>query len=251
MKARLISKTIGVGEYEGKTIDEIIVGIARISSGRSAETLFDDPIKLLRHCLTNGHWSVFATCNLGIEITTSRAIGRELLRHWSLSPQEFSQRYAEVSEYEPIELREQSKSNRQSSTITMDASKVELGVVGSADDAISSHLHHGQYLYTKMMQAGVARECARMILPETTQTVIYFNGKVRDWITMLNVRLHKTAQKECQEVAREIAWIIRKECPIIAEALGNFYTIKDDGSNDCYEIPFLDQLILNKYKVKP
>lgn len=247
MKVRLVTKTVGLEEYDGKTIDEIIVGIARISSSREINDLFSDPHKLLRHCISGGHWSVFGTCNLGFEITTSRAIGRELLRHWSLAPQELSQRYKAISDFEPIEIRQQSTNNRQSSTDIFDPYiKYNDGcfIPGREDDAsklIQKNVEHTEELYRKLLEHNVAKECARMILPETTQTVLYLNGKVRDWITTLNQRLHKTAQKECREPAERVRDIFIKECPIISEALFNF--------EDAYECHILDRVILEKYGV--
>jgi thymidylate synthase (FAD) len=245
MKVRLVTKTVGLEEYEGKTIDEIIVGIARISSSREVNELFDEPHKLLRHCISHGHWSIFSTCNLGFEITTSRAMGRELLRHWSLQPQEVSQRYKTITEFEPIEIREQSKNNRQSSTEVFDPSlnifdgesKHELSTLQVIDD----HVKETRDLYQRLLDAGVARECARMILPESTQTVLYFNGKVRDWITTLHQRLHETAQKECRLIAEEIRDILIKECPIISKMLYNF--------EDADKIHILERVQLEKWGV--
>lgn len=245
MKVRLLTKTEGAKgtEYEGKTIDEIIVGIARCSSSREANELFSEPHKLLRHCLNHSHWSVFGEANLGFEITTSRAIGRELLRHWSLAPQELSQRYKSISEFEPIELRMQSKDNRQSSTEVFDPSLDPYNMFGPvpASGEINAHLDSIKVLYNKLLEAGVARECARMILPETTETVLIFNGKIRDWITTLNQRLHKTAQKECRLVAEEIRDIFIEECPVISKMLYNF--------EDAYDCHILERVLLEKYGV--
>ena len=243
MKVRLLTKTEGAKgtEYEGKTIDEIIVGIARCSSSREANELFSEPHKLLRHCLNHSHWSVFGEANLGFEITTSRAIGRELLRHWSLAPQELSQRYKSISEFEPIELRMQSADNRQSSTVVFDPSIQPVYGQINASREIIAHLDSTQELYQKLLDAGVARECARMILPETTETVLIFNGKIRDWITTLNQRLHKTAQKECRLVAEEIRDIFIEECPVISKMLYNF--------EDAYECHILERVLLEKYGV--
>jgi thymidylate synthase (FAD) len=243
MKVRLLTKTEGAKgtEYEGKTIDEIIVGIARCSSSREANELFSEPHKLLRHCLNHSHWSVFGEANLGFEITTSRAIGRELLRHWSLAPQELSQRYKSISEFEPIELRMQSADNRQSSTVVFDPSIQPVYGQINASREIIAHLDSTQELYQKLLDAGVARECARMILPETTETVLIFNGKIRDWITTLNQRLHKTAQKECRLVAEAIRNIFIAECPVISKMLYNF--------EDAYECHILERVLLEKYGV--
>lgn len=248
MKVRLITKTVGLHEYEGKSIDEIITGIARLSSSREINELFDEPHKLLRHCLNNGHWSVFATCNLGFEITTSRAIGRELLRHWSLQPQEISQRYKAMSEFEPIEIRKQSTNNRQSSTEVFDPVMTSdyINTYTSypdtkASEAIDTALEIVKDTYNSMLESGVARECARMLLPETTQTVLYFNGKVRDWITTLNQRLHSTAQKECRLVAEAVRDLFIAECPIISKMLFNF-----EDADKCH---ILDRILLEKYGV--
>ncbi len=250
MKVRLITKTVGLDEYEGKSLDEIIVGIARLSSSRETNELFNEPHKLLRHCLNNSHWSIFATANLGFEITTSRAIGRELLRHWSLAPQELSQRYKAISEFESIEIRKQSTNNRQSSTEVFDPKWYEdddgnitgdLINAKSASSEIFYHLEDTKSLYKKLIQKGVAKECARMILPETTETVLIFNGKIRDWITTLNQRLHSTAQKECRLVAESIRDIFIQECPIISKMLYNF--------EDAYEMHILERVLLEKYGV--
>lgn len=244
MKVRLLTKTEGAKgtEYEGKGIDEIIVGIARLSSSRETNELFEEPHKLLRHCLNHSHWSVFATANLGFEIVTSRAIGRELLRHWSLAPQELSQRYKAVSEFEPIEIRMQSTNNRQSSTEVFDPVFDEFAVPPYyASQALKQHLYDTKDLYLSLIQKGVAKECARMILPETTETVLIFNGKIRDWITTLNQRLHKTAQKECRLVAEAIRDIIIQECPVISKMLYNF--------EDAYDCHILERVLLEKYGV--
>jgi thymidylate synthase (FAD) len=250
MKVRLLTKTEGAKgtEYEGKNIDEIIVGIARLSSSRETNELFEEPHKLLRHCLNHSHWSVFATANLGFEITTSRAIGRELLRHWSLAPQELSQRYKAVSEFEPIEIRMQSTNNRQSSTEIFDPVMPYnyLTVNGcnekfTASEAIDDVLKNTKLTYLSLIEAGVAKECARMILPETTETVLIFNGKIRDWITTLNQRLHKTAQKECRLVAEAVRDIFIQECPVISKMLYNF--------EDAYHCHVLERVLLEKYGV--
>jgi thymidylate synthase (FAD) len=247
MKARLITKTAGVAEYENKSIDEMVVGIARLSSSRDVNDLFNEPHKLLRHCLREGHWSVFAMVNLGIEIETSRAIGRELLRHWSLQPQELSQRYKAVHEYEPIELRQQCTNNRQSSTDIIDPyiflsdSDMHTDETGRASNKIEQHIEQTFRLYNELLNNRVAKECARMILPEATTTKIIFNGKLRDWITTLNKRLYKTAQKECREVAEAVRDILIQECPIVSKMLWNF--------EDAYDIEILERVVLDRWGV--
>jgi thymidylate synthase (FAD) len=241
MNVRLVTKTIGLHEYEGKSIDEIITGIARLSSSREVNELFDEPHKLLRHCISNGHWSIFGEANLGFEIVTSRAIGRELLRHWSLQPQELSQRYKQISDFEPIEIRKQSTNNRQSSTEKFDPIiEIPEGFY-NASEVLEVHLQQTQELYDQLIEVGVAKECARMMLPETTQTTLIFNGKIRDWITTLNQRLHETAQKECRMVAENIRDIFIQECPIISKMLFNF--------EDADKIHILDRVLLEKWGV--
>ncbi len=229
MQVRLIGKTTGLLEYKGKSIDEIITGIARVSSGRDTNDLFTDADKLLRHCIVNGHWSIFEMANLTFEIKTSRAIGRELLRHSSLKPQEWSQRYQVNSSFEPIELRKQSKSNRQSSE----------DILTDFDDLVNEHLIKSEGLYIELLKNNVAKETARFILPETTSTTLIFNGSIRSWITTLNQRLHKTAQKEARLIAEAIRDILIQEIPVICKALNNF--------ENAYEVHIMDWLVLNKY----
>jgi thymidylate synthase (FAD) len=246
MKVRLIAKTCGVNgtEYAGKSIDEIITGIARLSSSREINELFEDSHKLIRHCINEGHWSVFTESNLIFEIVTSRAIGRELLRHWSIRPQELSQRYAEITAYENIEIRKQSKNNRQSSTDVFDPSIITnetLQLDIKASELMKNTLDYCQATYKQLLNAGVARESARFILPETTQTKLIMNGTIREWITTLNQRLHKTAQKECRLIAEAVRDYLLIECPIISKALYNF--------EDAYDIHILDRVTLEKFGV--
>lgn len=231
MKVRLIGKTIGLKEYENKTIDEMIVGIARLSSSRDINNLFEEPYKLINYCITHGHWSIFEMANLIFEIETSRAIGREWLRHFSLKPSEISQRYKEITEFENIELRKQSKNNRQSSTELIE--DIEL------NNSVNDLLDKIEETYRNLLENEVSRETARFILPETTSTKIIFNGSIRSWITTLNQRLHKTAQKEARLIAEQIRNIMIQEVPLISKALLNF--------ENAYEIHILDQLILKKY----
>ncbi len=255
MQVRLLTKTAGVTgtEYSEHPIDGIVIGIARISSSRDTNTLFDNPSRLLRHCLLNGHWSIFEMANLTFEIKASRAIGRELLRQCKLTGvQEYSQRYAEATTFEPVELRRQSRSNRQSSTervgfITEDTFGIEIDPTQEVrlSEAIEDGylaLDKSLYSYERLLEWGVAKECARFVLPETTQTTLIMNFRIRELITMLNVRLHKTAQKEVRLVAESMRDIFIQECPLISAALHNFA--------NAYEIHILDQLVLEKHGFK-
>lgn len=254
MKVELITKTVGIqgGLYENRSIDELIVGQARVSTSRSDLELFDTPEKLIRHCIINQHWSIFELANLGFKIETSRAIGREILRHGGqIGLTEFSQRYAEVLELEPVELRKQAQSNRQSSTEIFDPELPFKSVDNNwntiegtqkSSILINANLESTTNLYNELLDKGVARESARMILPETTKTVIYLNARIREIITFLNARLHKTAQKEIREVAEQIRDIFIEQCPVIANSLFNF--------EEAYDHHIIDQLVLEKYKVR-
>lgn len=241
MQVRLITKTVGVNgtEYEGKSIDEIIVGNARVSSSREVNELFDEGFKLIRHCVSECHWSIMEQANLGFQVVTSRAMGREILRH-QIHPQEFSQRYAIATEFEPIELRMQAKSNRQSSSDVFDpVIEITWGENITASEIINSTLEDVQFWYLKLIELGVARETARMILPETTQTVMNLNAPIRSWISFLNQRLHKTAQKEIRVVAEAIRDVFIQECPQISEAMFNF-----EGA---YDLHILERIIIEKH----
>lgn len=230
MEVLLISKTQGLGTFEGKSLDELIVGQARVSTSRELNDLFDEPHKLLRHCILNQHWSIFELANLGFRVETSRAIGREILRHGKMvGLTEFSQRYSDNIEFEDIELRKQATSNRQSST-----DKVR-------DIIFDLEFSEGD-IYKRWIKEGVAKETARMILPECTKTTIYLNFRIRELITFLNARLHNTAQKEIQDLAKEIRDIFIQECPIISNSLFNF------EHADKFHI--LEQVVLEKYKLR-
>lgn len=230
MEILLISKTQGLGTFEGKSLDELIVGQARVSTSRELNDLFDEPHKLLRHCILNQHWSIFELANLGFRIETSRAIGREILRHGKMvGLTEFSQRYSDNIEFEDIELRKQATSNRQSST-----DKVR-------DIVFDLEFAEGD-IYKRWIKEGIAKETARMILPECTRTTMYLNFRIRELITFLNARLHNTAQKEIQDLAKEIRDIFIQECPIISNSLFNF------EHADKFHI--LEQVVLEKYKLR-
>lgn len=233
MKVELVTRTTGVGIYEGKTIDEIIVGQARVSTKKTGESLFEKPEILIRHLILQGHWSPFDMCNLGFEIITSRAMSLEFIRHFSIKPQQFSQRYSSSTEMEYIELRKQSETNRQSSTEIIYDFELQL--------LIDETIEKSRTTYEKLIAKGVAKESARFVLPETATTRLYMNGSIRSWITFMNARLHKTAQKEIRVLAEAISSEFKKQCPIISSGLYDF--------ENSYNIPILDRMILEKYRV--
>lgn len=207
--------------------EEHIVEVARVSSSRTDKKA--NASGLLRYLVQHKHWSPFEHGHATFEIETSKAIGIQLIRHRSFSFQEFSQRYQDVNKagdsmFEPIELREQCEDNRQSSTeiinpeIDFDYPRIK------ANQAIKNHLEKSHELYNKLLEAGVAREQARMILPLATTTKIHMTGSIRSWIHFLELRDDGHAQKEIQLVAKEIKRIFISEFPVISQALN--YEVK-------------------------
>lgn len=205
-----------------------VVEIARVSSGRQDKA--EAPEGLINYLIKNKHWSPFQHSYLTFEIVTSKAIGIQLLRHLSFTFQEFSQRYAKVENIENIEFRLQAETNRQSSTsviggirfkegdffIDLDTDNKELR---SWVAEVANYLEEGLLLYKQGIELGVAKECARMILPMATQTTLYMTGSIRSWIHFLQIRDDAHAQKEIQLIAKDIKAIFIKELPIISKAL--------------------------------
>lgn len=211
-----------------------IVKIARVSSPRVDKT--EEPEGLINYLIKNKHWSPFQHSYLTFEITTSKAIAIQFLRHLSFTFQEFSQRYAEVNTIENIEFRLQAEKNRQSSTdvigsIIHDPERETFFLDIDTDNTllaewledVSTYLEGGLELYKQGLSLGVAKECARMILPMATQTTLYMTGSVRSWIHFLEIRDDSHAQKEAQIIAKEIKKLFIKELPIISNARG--YTV--------------------------
>lgn len=200
--------------------ERLIAYCARVSNPENQ----DNPnyTKLIKYCIDNHHWSILETANMCIEIQTSRAISAQVLRHRSFSFQEFSQRYAKVQEIEPFELRKQATTNRQSSTEVFDPIIYEYndGCLELGSVAVADHLAYSQDLYNQLVEKGVAKECARMILPMASSTTLYMNGTVRSWIHYLEIRDEEHAQLEHQLIAKEIKKILCLNLPITAEALG-------------------------------
>lgn len=207
MKVELVSKTVGVGKYEELSSEEIIAAIARHG------VIKEDNDKLVRYLMNNSHWSPLEFINFTFEIETSRAIGRQILRHRSMSGvQEFSQRYSSKIQFEPIELRKEHTTNRQSSTEVFDPTINANGLV-KLSTLIKEHIKYSSELYDICLKNGVAKECARMILPECTTTTMNFNGTLRSWLSFLNVRCDHHAQKEVVEIATLIGEELEKEMP--------------------------------------
>ncbi len=200
--------------------EDHIVEVARVSSSRKNKK--DKPEGLLKYLVRHKHWSPFEHGHATFEIETSKAIGIQLIRHRSFAFQEFSQRYQDVNRlgdiFEPIELRAQCEDNRQSSTEVIDP-KIQMETNLSASETIDAFLGKAHSLYNKLLEAGVAREQARMVLPLATTTKIHMTGSIRSWIHFLELRDDDHAQKEIQMVAKERKRIFIREFPIISKGL--------------------------------
>ena len=206
--------------------EEKIVEIARVSSKRTDKK--SKPEGLINYLIKHSHWSPFEHAFMTLEIETSKAIGIQLIRHRSFTFQEFSQRYQDVSlldgMFEEIELRKQAEDNRQSSEEVFDP-KIDsyeftgINIPMNAMGLIKGQLVKTQRLYNTLLEKGVARETARMILPMCTKTKIYMSGPVRSWIHFFKLRDDSHAQKEIQLVAKEGKKIFIEQFPIISKAL--------------------------------
>lgn len=214
MQVRLIASTkIVAPEMEGRSGQDLISYVARVSNPNN-QLKFDTSGKLNRYLIENQHWSPFEHVMLTVEIQTSRAIAQQILRHRSFVFQEFSQRYASVFEMETYEARRQDTKNRQNS---IDDFKDEMQHwFVQAQEKI---FNEAQDLYKQALEFGIAKECARFLLPLNTKTVIYMTGSARSWIHYLQLRCHEHTQKEHRDIADAIKQIFIKEFPDVADAL--------------------------------
>ena len=222
MKTKLISLTSSFVEFQHLSAEELIVYIARVSNP-SNQLNSSTADKLISYLIKNKHWSPFEMVDMTVEIITSRGIAQQILRHRSFSFQEFSQRYAEVTDIEEIQLRKSGTTNRQSSSEVFDPMlSIDCGndiVPQQASLAIADHIQYSQNLYNSLLKAGVAKECARFVLPITTQTKIYMKGSVRSWIHYLQIRCDEHTQLEHRQIALEILSIFKSRFPNISKAL--------------------------------
>jgi thymidylate synthase (FAD) len=215
MEVKLISITQSLIEEKKLSPEELIVYVARVSNP-SNQLNTDTSEKLLKYMVKHKHWSPFEMCDMTVEIKTSRAIAAQILRHRSFSFQEFSQRYSEIAEFEPIETRKAGVTNRQSSSEPFDPT---ILADTKASELIANHVMASEMLYQKLLVAGVAKECARFVLPLSTQTTLYMKGSIRSWIHYLQIRCDENTQKEHQEIAKAILQIFRQNFPTIAKAV--------------------------------
>lgn len=224
MKVRAIAITQSLVEDLSMTAEELLIYEARVSNPSNQENLETAP-KLLQHLIKKKHWSPFDMINFTVEVETSRAIAAQILRHWSIKPQEFSQRYAQVVDIEPIELRKQGTTNRQGGEEVINPiieyidDWTQRTYMGYANSLIDSFTTSAKNLYQALLGAEVAKESARMILPLATTTTMYLNGSIRSWIHYLEQRCDLHAQKEHRLVANEIKLLFSKHFPNTSEAI--------------------------------
>lgn len=193
--------------------EKLIAYCARVSSKNQENPKIE---KLLKYCLKHGHWSIFEQASMTVEIQCPLAIAIQILRHRSFCFQQFSKRYQEVEKdnfaYLP-EIRLQDYKNRQNSIIP-DNDELQ----NKYNEKISKLYDDIFNLYKEMIEDGVAKECARFVLPESVMTKLYMTGNIRSFIHYLQVRTSNDAQKEHREVANAVGEILKKECPIIWNA---------------------------------
>ena len=226
MSVKLVSITHPSLEKE-MTPEEFIVYIARVSNPSNQMNVETAP-RLLNYLINHKHWSPFEFVDMTVEIVTRRSIAAQILRHKSFAFQEFSQRYSSATNIQEIELRKQAEKNRQSSAEIFDP--IIFRPDGdhdrwnddtkSASKAVSDFIRASMNLYTELIDAGVAREVARDILPLATETTMYMKGSIRSWIHYLELRTLEDTQKEHRDIANMIRDIFKQNFPNISEAIG-------------------------------
>jgi len=196
--------------------EQTMAYVARVSNPNNQEN--PNYAKLLGYCIKHNHWSVFEQSFMTLEIETTRGLAAQILRHRSFTYQEFSQRYADSSllaETIPVpELRRQDTKNRQNSIDDLDPEFVEL-----TNKQIETYFAQGMSLYQHLLDNGVAKECARFVLPLATPTRLYMSGSCRSWIHYIQLRSANGTQKEHMEIAEACKEIFAQQFPTVAEAL--------------------------------
>ena len=190
--------------------------VARVSNPNNQDS--DKFAGLLKYCIKHGHWSVFEQAFMTVEINTTRGLAAQILRHRSFTYQEFSQRYADSSmlakEIPLPALRRQDTKNRQNSIDDIDPLMQQ-----DFEIKMRRHFVDGMKLYKEMLDAGIAKECARFVLPLATPTRLYMTGSVRSWVHYIDLRSAHGTQKEHMDVAEETRSIFIEQFPTVAEAL--------------------------------
>ena len=214
---KLISCTQGMGALEGKGPQEIISYVARVSNPHN-QSSFHTAAGLLRYCIKHQHWSIFETASMTLEINTTRGIAAQILRHRSFTFQEFSQRYADTkllsANIDVPELRRQDQKNRQNSI-----NDLPPGLREDYEKNIEKHFSESMSLYNNLLDNGVAKECARFVLPLACPSRLYMTGSVRSWMHYIDLRSSNGTQEEHRRIAVECGQIFQEVFPDIAEAM--------------------------------
>jgi len=209
MSVKLISVTPDAEKH--------IAYCARVSNPNNQNN--ENISKLLKYCIDHQHWSIFEMAFLTVQIDTTRGLAAQILRHRSFTFQEFSQRYADTTllaeEIPLFELRRQDTKNRQNSTNDMDEE-----IVYKWNSKLREHFGKAKTIYDGMIKDGIAKECARFVLPLATPTRLYMSGSIRSWIHYIELRSSHGTQKEHMNIANECKSIFGEQFPIIGEALG-------------------------------
>tara|TARA_B100000945_G_C20216874_1_gene518722 strand:- start:179 stop:811 length:633 start_codon:yes stop_codon:yes gene_type:complete len=195
--------------------EKTIAYVARVSNPNNQDN--ENYAGLLKYCIKHQHWSIFEQASMTLEIETTRGIAAQILRHRSFTFQEFSQRYAEstsLGDIELPELRRQDTKNRQNSTDDLDPEMVD-----KFNRQMITLFSSSTALYESMLKQGVAKECARFVLPLATPTRIYMTGSIRSWIHYINLRSANGTQKEHMLIAEECKKIFIEQYPTVSEAL--------------------------------
>ena len=201
MNARLIAVTKPIIELENSGTEGLVAYCARVSNPANQDA---DPNKLLSYCKEHGHWSVFEMANAVVEVEAPRDITRQMLRHRSFSFQEFSQRYSDQIEFTERQFRRQDTKDRQNSIDDLSSDVLNRAEVGAY---VASNTAGN--VYEEMLKKGVAKECARVVLPEgLTMSRMYVNGTLRSWMHYLDVRLGNGTQREHVQLAEKIKEVL-------------------------------------------
>jgi len=196
--------------------EKLMAYVARVSNPNNQDN--DKFAGLLRYCIKHGHWSVFEQAYMTVEINTTRGLAAQILRHRSFTFQEFSQRYADTNlladEIPMFDLRSQDLKNRQNSNDDVPENKKK-----DLQEKIAQHFVDSMDLYNELLANGIAKECARFVLPLATPTRIYMTGSVRSWVHYIDLRSAHGTQKEHMDVAEGVRKVFTEQFPTVAEAL--------------------------------
>ena len=202
-------------EPQIQTMDQLIGYLARVSNPKNQAN--PNIAKLIKYCIDNGHWSILEQCSMTVEITTSRDISAQIIRHKSFSFQEKSQRYSEVSEFQEIEARLQDPKNRQGSIeLDTENNQTDIETAQWLQERYQLLLYLSMQIYREALDKGIAKEVARKLLPINASTTMYMTGSIRSFVHYIQVRAEASTQKEHRVIAESIKDILCQQVPVVA-----------------------------------